>query len=420
MKNKHPFNCLVCDGFTTVRAKFSKEAAIKLQNHSKFDNLAKLSSQAILNIPKFRIMVTPSGSDSDRIQLLIDYVGIVNSQKVDDSGNPRPFHLRTGVATLLKQVELLMHPRSESEAPENLPTQRRTRVMKNGYYTQEFATQIRPSLQGAGFEMLGGANLAPPVVPHRNDGAKVFGMQSMTRENNQNAYDNLMSLMPDVITTTKTASAVVSATQPFASQPPSQITPNVTHNESNEEGDSDLGDNASEEVVDLTRSQSSNSRPLVRPQVDGTVEDAIKRMNNYSYGNPHWHEMDEHEMMSHVGGNRGPVADIARDPITAHPQNEQASGVSNNKDREIETSRQAGSPKLPIVRQHNDRDKDRDTRTLPQTPSRREARPVPPGRDVMQKFKPRSWAVSFTSCWFLFLLPLTGAIEYTFAWNEAF
>jgi hypothetical protein len=362
---------LVCDGFTTVRAKFSWDAAKKLESHSKIDNLAKLSNQALLNIPKFRIMVAPSGSDSDRIQLLIDYVGIVNSHKVDALGNPRLFHLRAGVGKLLYQAEQLMQPVSESEAPaiKIEPTPRRTRVLKSGKYTQEFATQIQPSLDRAGYEMLGGTNLAPPVVPHRNDGAKVFGTKAMSRPNPQNAYDDLMSLLPGATTTKKTTNAVIPVTQPFASQPLSQTTADVTDNESNSGSRSDLDGKPDEEVVDLTDSHSSKSTSPAGPHLGGAVDDTMEKTNDSSCRRSHYRAMDKHEILSHVGSGKLLVPVVAHEPVTTQPQNEQTTGLPKSKDRD--TNR-------------------------PQTPSRLEAHQAPQNRNVMQNCKPRSWAVSFT------------------------
>ncbi|QDS68695.1 hypothetical protein FKW77_002827 [Venturia effusa] len=248
-KTKHPFNCLVSDGFTAVRAKFSKAAAKTLESHSKIDNLAKLSNQVMLNIPRFQVIVAPSGQEADRVQLLIDYVGVVNERRVASLGNPQNFHARPRISNLLHQAERLMHPASETEtpAPESVPIPR-TRVVKNGQYTQEFATQIQPSLHGAGFEMLGGANLAPPVVPHRNDGSKLFGTRS-PRQNHSNPYDGLMTLFPKQNTTTRTVAY--------------DRLPAVNQADKNE-------------IVDLVSASASRSPSPVAAHLNGTMEDTNK------------------------------------------------------------------------------------------------------------------------------------------------
>jgi hypothetical protein len=352
---------VVSDGFTTIRAKFQKDAGLKLQKQAKIDHLSKLSNQAMLNIPKFRVMVAPSGpTDADRVQILIDYVGIVNTRSVETPGNPVHFHSRPGVAELLNQAEQLMYPLSEPEAQEIVPTPGRTRVMKNGQYTQEFATQIRPSLNGAGYEMLDGANLAPPVVPHRNDGSKVFGTRTFSRGNNQNPYDDLMQLLPGAVTKKQSASTMVSTTQPFASQPFSQNEPEFTRNDlSNRvQSDKDIGSSA---IVDLTGSQSSRSTSPVGPQLEGDVENVIENMNNHSHGSPHCRAMDEHEMMSHVG--RASILE----PAIVQPKNQEKSNIPGTEDRDT-------SP--------------------PRTPGRREAPRTHLRKKGAQKCKPRSWAVS--------------------------
>lgn len=248
-KTKHPFNCLVSDGFTAVRAKFSKPAVKMLESHSKTDNLAKLGNQALLNIPRFQVMVAPSGQEADRVQLLLDYVGIVNEKKVAALGDPQNFHTRPGVHNLLHQAERLMHPASETEIPGPEPvTASRTRVVKNGQYTQEFATQIQPSLHGAGFEILGGANLAPPVVPHRNDGSKLFGTRP-PRQAHSNPYDGLMRLLPGHSTTKRTVSV--------------ERLPRVNQSDD-------------EKIVDLVSASASRSPSPLAPRLSVTPVETVK------------------------------------------------------------------------------------------------------------------------------------------------
>ncbi|RDI77574.1 hypothetical protein Vi05172_g12429 [Venturia inaequalis] len=276
-KMKHPFNCLVSDGFTTVRAKFSKAASMTLQTHSKIDNLAKLSNQALLNIPRFRVMVAPSGPETDRVQLLIDYVGIVNEDKVAALGNPQTFHMRPGVTKLLHQAEQLMQPTSEKEtpAPEPVPAPR-TRVIKNGQYTQEFATQIQPSLRGAGFEMLGGTNLAPPVVPHRNDGSKLFGTRDfLPGQNHSNPYDGLIGLFPGRSTTKRTAPAASTHLQSVSPQLITQSTADMIRQNTPNKRLLETNQNNSEEIVDLASASTSKSPSPSRLQ-DGPVENTIE------------------------------------------------------------------------------------------------------------------------------------------------
>lgn len=221
-------------------------------------------------------MIAPSGPEADRVQLLIDYVGIVNEKKVTALGNPQTFHMRSGIIKLLHQVEQLIQPTSETPAPEPVPTPR-TRVIKDGQYTQEFATQIQPSLRGAGFEMLGGANLAPPVVPHRNDGSKMFGTRSFSpRQNHPNPYNGLISLFPGHTTTKRTATAAGTPVQAFSSQPLSQSTPDMTQTESPNERPHGMNQNSNKGVVDLTSARASKSPSPAGPRFDGPVEDTIE------------------------------------------------------------------------------------------------------------------------------------------------
>ncbi|TID13503.1 hypothetical protein E2P81_ATG11729 [Venturia nashicola] len=277
-KTKHPFNCLISDGFTTVRAKFSKVASESLQSHPKIDNLARLSNQALLNVPRFRVMIAPSGPEADRVQLLIDYVGIVNEKKVAALGNPETFHMRPGVIRLLHQAEQLMHPASEAEtpAPEPVPTPR-TRVIKNGQYTQEFATQIQPSLRGAGFEMLGGANLAPPVVPHRNDGSKLFGTRDfLPRQNHSDPYDGLIGLFPGRSTTDRTAPAASTEVHSSSSQLNTHGTPNIIQHTSPNKSLPGPSKNHSEGIVDLISASTSKSPSPAGLQLDESPKDTTE------------------------------------------------------------------------------------------------------------------------------------------------
>lgn len=219
-------------------------------------------------------MISPSGPEADRVQLLIDYVGIVNEKKVAALGNPQTFHMRPGLIKLLHQAERLMNPTSETENPEPLPPPR-TRVIKNGQYTQEFATQIQPSLHRGGFEMLGGANLAPPVVPHRNDGSKLFGTRNFSpRQNHSNPYDGLIDLFPGRNTTKRTAAAI--HVQSFSSQPISQSTPDVTQNEISNERQFGLNQNNSKRIVDLVSAPTSRSPSPAGPQLDGVADETIE------------------------------------------------------------------------------------------------------------------------------------------------
>lgn len=276
-------------------------------------------------------MIAPSGPESDRVQLLIDYVGIVNSQKMTALGNPSLFHSIPAATKLLHQVEQLMHSKSETSTPvpEVAPRPPRTRVMRNGQYTQEFATQVQPSLNGSGFEMLGGANLAPPVVPHRNDGSKMFGTKAVSRLDNQNAYDHLMSMLPGPVAIKNTTSAVVPPVQPSSFQGLSQNTPSVTFNWSNKESQSELTYDSKETVVDLVSSSSSRSPSPAGLRLDDPIEVATENMNNQSYDDSYYRPMHEHGTVSHIGGGKRSL-----EQATMRPRKQPVHNISRAKNGE--------------------------------------------------------------------------------------
>lgn len=222
-------------------------------------------------------MIAPSGPEAERVQLLIDYVGIVNEKRVEPLGNPQTFHTRPGVPKLLHQAEQLMQPMSETETPAPEPvTTPRTRVIKNGQYSQEFATQIQPSLRGAGFEMLGGANLAPPVVPHRNDGSKLFGTRNLPpRQSHTDPYDGLMNLFPARSTTKRTAPVAIPHAQSISSQLMAESTPERTQHISPSKRPVGKIQCNGEGIVDISSASTSKSSSPAEPQLDEQVEYTI-------------------------------------------------------------------------------------------------------------------------------------------------
>jgi hypothetical protein len=340
-----------------VRAKFSKESATLLQKidyYGKIDNLARLSNQALLNIPAFRLMVAPSRPESQRLKLLINYVGIVNSQKVGSYGKPKPFYERPGIGLLLNQLEHLMRAPSESEPLQSSqPSQSpgRTRVIKNGRYTQEFATQVRPSLANDGLEMMQGVNLAPPVVPVRKDRERVFGTKPLRREKSNNAYDDLLSLRSNGNAAPKPANATSFLTKPLASQPLSQTAAQDEENESD-----------SEDVVDVTRSRNGRSPSPMLPQYDSQNDNLVE---NYLLP-----EVDEFAIIAKQ-------AEYERRPTES---------------REFSTpSRRQYSTGLPRAALKGD--KERSTSSKPQTPSKRATNSTRLDEDVLPEINRSAWQV---------------------------